>query len=406
MLSNYVRVVRNPLYFPVWLGQLISNLGDTINYVALVVSVYKITGSGLALSTLVLFQVVPAILAAPLAGVVIDRFPRKRVLIAADLVRAALVAGLVIANAVWQVYILAFCLALAGTFFTPALSASIPALVQGEDLLAANSVAWSTAQLVQIIGSAVAGGLIAFFGTQWAFGFNAISFLISAGTIALVTFPAAARAVGSDTGSYIQSLREGMAYARADAFVSRMFAVQVLASLGVGGTSALLVVLAERRYHLPGAGFATFLFAIGLGALLGPVILGTLTRGYRDRRLLFLPYILRGAGDVLLGLLTVPLLGQMVLFVYGLNTSSGMVTYQSVMQVEIPDAMRGRVFTLMDVGWNSSRLVSIALGGLLADRFGVAVVYYLGGTFLACAGVVGLVTVPLDTQRSRGTMRA
>jgi len=185
-----------------------------------------------------------------------------------------------------------------------------------------------------------------------------------------------------------------------------MVAVQILASLSVGATSALLVVLAERRYHLPGAGFATFLLAIGLGALLGPLILGTVTRTYRDSRLLFCPYIVRGIGDILLGILTIPVLGQMVLFVYGLNTSSGMVTYQSVMQAEVPDEIRGRVFTLMDVGWNSSRLVSIALGGVLADHFGIIVVYYLGGVLLIGAGLLGLLTVRLGTNRPTDTPEA
>ena len=195
--------------------------------------------------------------------------------------------------------------------------------------------------------------------------------------------------------SYLQSIRDGLAHTRADAFVSRMFLVQVLASLAVGGTSALLVVLAERRYHLPPAGFATFLFAIGLGALLGPLILGTITRNYRDRRLLFLPYLVRGGGDILLGLFSLPLVGQLLLFIYGLNTSTGMVTYQSVMQAEVPDPVRGRVFTLMDMGWNVARIISVGLAGLLADRFGIAVVYYIGGALLLVAGIVGLRSVDL-----------
>jgi predicted MFS family arabinose efflux permease len=177
-----------------------------------------------------------------------------------------------------------------------------------------------------------------------------------------------------------------------------MFLVQFLASLAVGGTSALLVVLAERRYDLPAAGFATFLLAIGVGALLGPLILGGMIRTHRSGKALFLPYVIRGAGDVLLGLFTLPLLGQALLFVYGLNTSTGMVTYQSAMQSEVPDAVRGRVFALMDVGWNAARIVSVGLAGVLADRFGVAVVYYVGGALLIGAGILGLTSVRLGEE--------
>ncbi len=198
----------------------------------------------------------------------------------------------------------------------------------------------------------------------------------------------------------MQSLREGLRYAIHDPFVSRMFWVQMLTSLSVGGTSALLVVLAEQRYHLPPAGFATFLFAIGLGALLGPLLLGSLTRNYRNTKLLFFPYLIRGMGDVLLGLLSVPLLGQALLFVYGLNTSGGMVTYQSTMQSQVPEGMRGRVFTLMDVGWSTARLVSVALAGVLANHFGITVVYYVGGGLLIAAGILGLTTVRLTVQET------
>lgn len=379
-----------------WLGQLVSNLGDTVNYIALVVDVYKLSGSGIALSTLVLFQVVPVIIIGPLAGAVVDRFPRKRVLIAADLARAVLALGLLAAQSVWQLYTLAFCLALASAFFTPAFTASIPQLIEGDDLLAANAVTWSTAQLVQIAGSAVSGGLIAIAGVRIAYGFNAVSFLFSAAMIWRVPFPTSSqqgmRAAGN---SYLRSIRDGISYARSDDFISRMFLVQLLASLAAGGTSALLVVLAERRYSLPAAGFATFLLAIGLGALLGPLLLGRLMRTPRSVKALFLPYVIRGASDVLPGLFTVPLLGQVLLFVYGLNTSTGMVTYQSTMQSEVPDAIRGRVFALMDVGWNVARIVSVALAGVLAERFGIAVVYYVGGTLLVGAGLLGLTTVRL-----------
>jgi MFS family permease len=374
-------------------------LGDTVNYIALVVKVYEISGSGIALSTLVLFQIVPVILAGPLAGAIIDRFPRKRVLIAADLARALLVLGLIAAQAVWQLYVLAFCLALASAFFTPAVSASIPQVIEGDDLLAANAVTWSTAQLVQIAGSALSGVLIALAGVSSAFAFNAASFLFSASMIWRVSFPTpSAQGVRHAHRSYVESIREGIRYARSDRFVSRMFLVQLLASLAVGGTSALLVILAERRYGLPPSGFATFLLAIGLGALLGPLVLGGIIRTHRSPTALFLPYLIRGAGDVLLGLFTVPLLGQLLLFMYGLNTSTGMVTYQSAMQADVPDAVRGRVFALMDVGWNMARIVSIALAGILADRYGIAIVYYVGGVLLIGAGALGLTTVHIDER--------
>jgi len=80
-----------------------------------------------------------------------------------------------------------------------------------------------------------------------------------------------------------------------------------------------------------------------------------------------------------------------ILFVYGLNTATGMVVFSSTVQGAVPDKVRGRVFTLLDVTWNIMRLLSLALGGVLVDVWGIAPVYWLGGTLLALAGALGLV---------------
>src|SRR6266849_9203916 len=104
LLPSYARLLRNRRYFPLWLGQLISNLGDTLHYIALVVWVYQRTGSSLVVAGTMLFVVVPVILIAPIAGVVIDRLPRKAVLVVSDFVRAALVLALLMTTQLWQIY--------------------------------------------------------------------------------------------------------------------------------------------------------------------------------------------------------------------------------------------------------------------------------------------------------------
>src|SRR5712692_6204556 len=104
LLTGYGQLIHNRGYFPLWLGQLISNLGDTLHYIALVVSVYQRTGSSLVVAGTVFFEVVPIILVAPIAGVVIDRLPRKAILVVADVVRAVLVLALLLTTQLWQIY--------------------------------------------------------------------------------------------------------------------------------------------------------------------------------------------------------------------------------------------------------------------------------------------------------------
>jgi len=394
VVGAYGDVIRSRTYFPLWLGQLLSNFGDTLHYIALVVLVFRLSGQGLAVAGVVAAEIVPVLLLGPVAGVIIDRFSRKAVLIGADLLRAVLVASLIWPQGVGHAYLVAAGLAAGNTFFNPAFQAVIPALTTADQRLAANSVAWSTGRLVQILASAVAGGLIALIGTGPAFALNAASFVASALLIGGLAIPAHAGQVGAGStvglGRYFRDARDGLGFALRDRFVSRLLLVQAVASFAVGGTGALLVVLAEQHLRLAPSGFAWLIGAIGVGALLGPLIPNTLARDYRDARWLFVPYIIRGIGDVLIAVVTPLPVALLILFVYGLNTSTGMVVFNSTVQGVIPDKVRGRVFTLLDVTWNIMRLFSLALGGVLVDAWGITPVYWLGGTLLALAGALGL----------------
>ena len=395
VMDAYGGVIRSRSYFPLWLGQLASSFGDTVHYIALVVLVFQLTGQGVAVAGLVAVEIVPVLLLGPVAGVVIDRFDRKAILVGADLFRAALALSLLWPQGVWHAYLVAAGLTAGATFFNPTVQAVIPSLTTDEQRLAANSVAWSSGRLVQIVASALAGGLIAFLGTGPAFALNAATFVLSALLVGTLTIPSHAGRIAADAtrglGSYLGDMRAGLAFAARDRFVSRLLPVQALASFAVGGTGAMLVILSERHLQLPPAGFAWLIGVIGAGALVGPLIPNALARDYRDTRWLFLPYVIRGVGDVLLAVVTPLPVALLILFVYGLNTSIGVVVFNSVVQASVPDEVRGRVFTLLDVTWNAMRLLSLGLSGLVVDLVGVRPVFWAGGTLLVLAGLLGLI---------------
>jgi len=397
VVEAYGGVVRSPSYFPLWLGQLTSSFGDTMHYIALVVLVFQLTGQGVAVAGLVVVEILPVLLLGPAAGVVIDRLDRKAILVGADLFRAALALSLLWPQGVWHAYLVAAGLAAGATFFNPTVQAVIPALTTDEQRLAANSVAWSTGRLVQIVASALAGGLIVSLGTGPAFALNAATFALSALLVGSLAIPSRAGRIAADAtrglGSYLGDARAGLAFATRDRFISRLLLIQALASFAAGGAGAMLVVLAERHLELPPAGFAWLIGAIGAGALLGPLIPNALAGDYRDARWLFVPYVIRGIGDVLLAVVTPLPIALLIMFVYGLNTSIGVVVFNSVVQESVPDEVRGRVFTLLDVTWNAMRLLSLGLSGLVVDLVGVRPLFWAGGTLLALAGLLGLVLV-------------
>jgi hypothetical protein len=193
-------------------------------------------------------------------------------------------------------------------------------------------------------------------------------------------------------------VREGIAVVRASPLLRRLAIVQVLASLSAGATSGLLVVLAVESLDVGPSGFGALLACIGAGAALGPLLLRRFVRA-GDKRWLFGPYALRGAVDLVLATVRSPIAAGGALGLYGVGTSTGMISYQSTLQTTVPAEVRGRAFALYDVMWNAARLTSLGLGGLLADAVSIRSVYLGGGLLLLLAAGVGL-TTPLTTAGS------
>ena len=380
---------RQPGFRRFWAARTVSQWGDTFNSVALVILVYRLTGSGLRVGGTVVFEVVPVLVFGFVAGAVVDRLPRQRVMVAADVGRAVIAAALAVSHTnLAVIYGAAFALSALTVFFNPAASSVVPALVGPDHVVGANSAVWSAAVLSQIALAPAAGALVAYAGAGPAFALNAASYAMSACLLIGLRLPSPA---GRAAGRHLADIAEGLRAIRRDRFLRTLAAVQALAALSAGATSALLVVLAERRLHVGPGRFGLLIGAIGVGAGLGPLVLHRLVGDVRRPGWLFGPYLLRGAVDFTLAASSSYPLSLGALAVYGVGTSTGNITYNSVLQTTVPDRLRGRVFAFFDIVWQTGRMVSIVAGGILADRLGISAVYGLGAALLIGAAVLGLV---------------
>lgn len=381
-------MLRLPTFRRFLTARTISQWGDTFNSVALVILVYRLTGSGLRVGGTVAFEIAPVLLLGFVAGTVVDRLPRVRVMITADIARALIALVLaVFGHQLAVVYAAAFGLSAFSVFFNPAASSVLPAVVGPDDVVGANSAVWSASVLSQIVLAPLAGALVGVAGAGWAFGLNALSYAVSAALLMGLRVPSLPP---GPTMRRRAQVAEGVRAIRQSRFLGVLAGVQALAALSAGATSALLVVLAERHLHVGAARFGILLGAIGMGAGFGPLVLRRLVKDVRSPGWLFGPYLLRGIVDLTLASVGVFGVALGALAVYGIGTSTGNVTYNSVIQTAVPDRLRGRVFAFFDVVWNSCRLISIAVGGLLADAIGIAAVYFIGGALLLSAGCLGL----------------
>jgi MFS family permease len=381
-------LLRRPGYRRLWLARTLSQWGDVVQVVALGLLVFELTGTGLGVSGLVIAEIAPVLLLAPLAGTLVDRLPRVRVMVAADLTRLVLAALLVVAqHNVVAVYAIAFGLSAAGVFFNPAAASALPALVDDDELVTANSGIWTAAVLSQIVLAPLAGLLAAAAGFAPAFLVNAASFGASALALRGLTLAHPPASIGGR--QWLADARVGAAHLLGDGLLRALAAAQLLAALSAGATSALLVVLARDHLHTGRQGYGMLLGAIGAGAAAGPWLLVRILRQPRRHEVVFGAFALRGAVDLVLATVRSLPAAAGALAAYGLGTSTGTVTFNALLQAHVPDELRGRVFASFDLLWQTGRLASIALGGLAADRLGIRAVYYLAGLLLLAAALSG-----------------
>ncbi len=381
------RLLRQPAYRRLWTARTVSQVGDVVQFTTLALLIVALTGSGLGVSAVVLAEIVPVLLLAPLAGSLVDRLPRVRVMVAADLSRV-LLAGVL---AVWHdhvavAYAVAFGLSAGQVFFSPAAQSLLPSIVADDELLAANSGIWTAAVTAQIAVAPVAALVAVEIGFGPAFAVNAVSFALSAAVLRGLREPERATTVHVRS-PFAHALDALSALGRIP-LLKALAAGQFLAALSAGATSALLVVLAEERLG-GGEGYGLLVAGIGAGAALGPLLLLPRIEDPRRPLLVFGPYAVRGLVDCVLVLATSVPLAAAALVVYGLSTSTGSVTFSSLVQSRVPADLRGRAFAGFDVLWQSGRMLSLLGGGLLADAVGIRAVYLLGGLLLLAAAAVG-----------------
>jgi MFS family permease len=387
--SSLRRLLCQPSYRRLWVARTVSQWGDAFNTVALALLVYSLTGSGIGVSGVVIAEIVPVLALAPFAGALVDRLPRVRVMIGADLVRAALASALpFVDGSIAAVYAIALGLSAGAVFFNPAAQSIVPAIVRERDLVAANSGLWTAAVVSQVVLAPLAGVVVATFGYSWAFWINAASYLISATVLRQLTVPAVTGEAAARS-SWFADIQKGVAILARDRLLRSLAAGQFLAALSAGATGALLVVLAREHLELDARDYGLMLGAIGIGAATGPLLLTQLTDNPRQPAYVFGPFVLRAAVDAVLATVTGLASALAALVAYGIGTSTGAVTFNSLLQAETPGRFRGRIFASFDMLWQTGRLLSLLLGGLLADTLGIRAVYYLGAALLLAAALAG-----------------
>jgi MFS family permease len=349
-------VSENRNYRLLWFGQIVSQLGDWFNSVAIYALLLELTGSATSVALMIIVQFLPMAVIGPVAGVVVDRVNRRRLMIAADVLRGLAILLLLIvrrSDQVWLVYAVMGAVVSLTAFFEPARTAVIPNLTTRSQLLTANALSSATWSAMLAIGAGVGGVVTALFGRNVAFLVNAVSFLVSAVIIARTRFNADAPQVKRPAGwaslTGFGDLVEGMRYVKSDRHVAALMLVK--AGWGIaGGVLLVMTVLGERVFPVGGsaaAGIGVLYAARGVGAGIGPILARAWLGQQPDemRRAIAPSYILVALFYLMLSWSPTILLASAA--VVGAHAAGSVLWVFStvLLQLSVPDRFRGRVFS-------------------------------------------------------------
>jgi MFS family permease len=374
-MSNYFSFLRlRPKFRALWLAQVISLTGDWFNTIASVIIVNRYSASGLALGGLFIARALPPFLLGAVAGVVADRFDRRKVLVLSDLLRAMIVLGFLLVDRperLWLLYVLTVLQFSISAFFEPARAALVPALVENDELLIANTLSSITWSAMLTLGGAIGGLTASLFGVRVSLLVDSASFLASAGFV--LSIPGqfrseAAHALESGWKNFV----DGLNYVKKNLDVGLVTLVKAMGQVGSFDIITALYAAHVFRLGQEGATTLGLMFtAFGVGSVIGPLIsnrLGDSTVVWLRRAILG-GFVCMPLAWLIVG--TAPAL-PIVLAGCILRGAGGSInwTYSDVLlQMTVPDHLLGRVFAFDIAIFTLAVSVSLWLTGFVTDTF-------------------------------------
>jgi MFS family permease len=426
---RFARALKSRPYAMVWLGQTISGLGDGIFYIALAWQVLLMTHSGTAMGIVLVASTIPRLAFMLIGGVTADRLPRRMIILWSDGGRGMVVLlisllGFTNLLQFWHLVVESLIFGVVDGFFTPAILAITPDLVEKDDLPSANALVSISSNVTQLVGPMLGAGLIAWTSPMGAFALNGLSFLLSVAFLLSVRIPerhvrrvpaeinqpeservlvaggaevikenasegslaeAGEREKPRGVQGVIADVREGLFYVRSSRWLWVSILLLSLGNMGIVGSLTVAMPKLVHDVYGQGAWLLGLFNAVGpVGSLLALVLVGQAKRLKRRGLIAYLSLMPAGAGLVLFGLpWSVPafiVVGILASAMFGFSVAFFNTTWFTILQEMIPGDKLGRVISLDALGSFALTPLAEAFGGVLTDHVGPAMVFVLGGS--------------------------
>ncbi len=393
---------QNRNYRVTWIGQVVSEIGDNFNTLAVFSLALTNTNSGLIISGIMIARALPVLLSGPIAGVLLDRMDRKHLMIASDLIRA--VVGFLFIFALrpedtWALFVLSFLLMFASPFFTSGRASILPTITSKEELHTANSLTRTTQWTAVTLGALLGGVAAMQFGYRIAFVFNALSFLFSAACISRLQAPKGFKVVrrAMTEARVLQPFQEyveGLKYMRSVPLLMAIALVHMGWATGGGAAQILFTLFGEVVYPYGPAGMGMIWGCAGVGLVIGGTYanrVGANLTFDRYKRLVVIVFSIHGLSYVAFSQ-TRPFWLVLVFIAmsrFGMGVAS--ILNMTLLLRHVPDEFRGRVFATLETLVWGTMMVSMALTGLATEYLGPRTIGTIAGMLGCSTAVIWLV---------------
>jgi len=414
-LAEWRQLLRVNNFGWLWVGQVLSQIGDGVSKVALLFFVYDLTGSALKMTVIGILETIPPLVFGPFIGVFLDRIPKRTAMLVIDVTRAALLTVIPLVYALglltlMRLYALVFVVALFSMAFGPSLNAAIPLLVKQNQLTRANAIMQSSATMGQLFGPAISGVLIAVIDAPNALYITAGAFILSAAAKIPLKIPH--RMSNRRRQSLLHDFHIGISFVFVDnRLLLGLMIVASLFTLGIAGFVYLLPMIGKQLLHADSIAIGWLWSALSIGVLSTTVWLAWRhTAGFRERLWMIVGASIVG-GLAVFGLAVMPVTIVAALFIMLIGGSSGLVTpiVSATLQEMAPKEMLARVFGVFNTGTMAFAMLGMTLFGWVADTFSPVISLIGIGTATLATGVMaGLLASQcqrLSTAKPSASMR-
>lgn len=394
---GYRSLLRNRNFALLWSAESISLVGDIVFLISMNWLILAETGSALRIGGNLAVTVIARVVFGSIAGVLADRWNRRRLMLSTDLLRGGLVLSLAIILwlvpfNIWYVYVTTFLLTSFSSFFMPAFQATIPNVLEKEALVTGRSLSVGTARLVQTLGSAASGLLIAAFGARMGIVINALSFFLSALAIFLTRIPQSVTSTQRPLtiSASFGDVSEGWQFIRSHTIPASLFLLFTLTDFGAAFTWPVHVVFAEKVLN-GGPQLYGYLGTMALvGGFVGAFFIGRYSDWFNQHVGLsyFLAASAWGLLSILFGLTSSIPLALGYRFLIGWALSMIHVPISSLLDASVTDTYRGRVWATIGIGSSLVSPIAVGLSGLAADYWSARASYLIAGTLLVITALL------------------